>query len=136
MADYAAYTKDPKILTEYVRQNMTRQITEQYADEGIIHVLTAGATLEKGISDSIQQSEAGAFYLSMDPQMSRKITETLHNQIEQVVQSGGQPIFLTSPAIRMYLKQFVDKILPTVPVLSYTELEPDIEIQSIGVVNI
>ena len=136
LADYAAYTKDPKILTEYVRQNMTRQITEQYADEGRIHVLTAGATLEKGISDCIQQSEAGAFYLSMDPQMSRKITEVLHNQIEQVVQSGGQPIFLTSPSIRMYLKQFVDKILPTVPVLSYTELEPDIEIQSIGVVNI
>ncbi len=136
LADYAVYTKDPKVLTEYVRQNMTRQITEQYADEGVIHVLTAGATLEKGISDSIQQTEAGGYYLSMDPQMSRRITEALHSQIERVIQTGGQPIFLTSPSIRMYLKQFIEKILPTVPVLSYTELEPNIEIQSIGVVNI
>ncbi|CRK80900.1 flagellar biosynthesis protein FlhA [Neobacillus massiliamazoniensis] len=136
LADFAAYTKDPKVLTEYVRQSLTRQITEQYAENGVIHVLTAGAKLEKGISDSIQQTEAGGYYLSMDPNISRKITETLQEQIEHVMNAGGQPIFLTSPNIRMYLKQFVDKILPTVPVLAYTELEPTIEIQSIGVVNI
>jgi flagellar biosynthesis protein FlhA len=136
LADYAVYTKDPKVLTEYVRQSLTRQITEQYADAGVINVLTAGATLEKGISDSIQQTEAGVHYLSMDPQMSRKIIEELQGQMERVVKAGGQPIFLTSPSIRMYLKQFVDKIMPSVPVLSYTELEPTIEIQSIGVVNI
>ncbi|NRD79417.1 flagellar biosynthesis protein FlhA [Bacillus sp. BRMEA1] len=136
LADYAVYTKDPRVLTEYVRQSLTRQITDQYAENGVIHVLTAGATLEKGISDCIQQTEAGVYYLSMDPQTTRRITEELQGQIERVVNSGGQPIFLTSPNIRMYLKQFVDKIMPTVPVLAYTELEPDIEIQSIGVVNI
>lgn len=136
LADFAVYTKDPRVLTEYVRQSLTRQITEQYADEGVIRVLTAGATLEKGISDSIQQTEAGGYYLSMDPQTTRKITEELQEQIGRVVKAGGQPIFLTSPNIRMYLKQFVDKIMPTVPVLAYTELEPEIEIQSIGVVNI
>lgn len=136
LADYAAYTKDPRVLTEYVRQSLTRQITEQFAENGVIHVLTAGSTLEKGISDSLQQNEAGVYYLSMDPQTSKRITEELQGQIERVVKAGSQPIFLTSPSIRMYLKQFVDKIMPTVPVLAYTELEPDIEIQSIGVVNI
>lgn len=136
LADYATYTKEPRVLTEYVRQSLTRQITEQYAENGVIQVLTAGATLEKGISDSIQQTEAGIYYLSMDPQTSKRITEELQGEIERVVKAGGQPIFLTSPSIRMYLKQFVDKIMPTVPVLAYTELEPDIEIQSIGVVNL
>ncbi|CEG25927.1 flagellar biosynthesis protein FlhA [Bacillus sp. B-jedd] len=136
LADFSVYTKDPRVLTEYVRQSLTRQITEQYAEDGIIHVLTAGATLEKGISDSIQQTEAGGYYLSMDPQLSRKITEELRDQIDRVNKAGGQPIFLTSPSIRMYMKQLIDKVMPTVPVLAYTELEPDIEIQSIGVVNI
>ncbi|WML56290.1 flagellar biosynthesis protein FlhA [Neobacillus sp. PS2-9] len=136
LADYAVYTKEPRVLTEYVRQSLTRQITEQFSEGGVINVLTAGATLEKGISDSIQQTEAGGYYLSMDPQTSRRITEVLQEQIERVVKAGGLPIFLTSPNIRMYLKQFVDKIMPTVPVLAYTELEPNVEIQSIGVVNI
>ncbi|NHC42297.1 flagellar biosynthesis protein FlhA [Bacillus sp. MM2020_1] len=136
LADYAVYTKEPRVLTEYVRQSLTRQITEQYSEAGVINVLTAGATLEKGISDCIQQTDAGGYYLSMDPQTSRRITEVLQEQIDRVVKAGGLPIFLTSPSIRMYLKQFVDKIMPTVPVLAYTELEPTIEIQSIGVVNI
>ncbi len=136
LADFAVYTKEPRVLTEYVRQSLTRQITEQYSEDGIINVLTAGATLEKGISDCIQQTEAGGYFLSMDPQTSRKITEVLQEQIDRVIKAGGLPIFLTSPSIRMYLKQFVDKIMPTVPVLAYTELEPNIEIQSIGVVNI
>lgn len=136
LADFSVYTKDPRVLTEYVRQSLTRQITEQYSEDGVIHVLTAGATLEKGISDSIQQTEAGGYYLSMDPQLSRKITEELRDQIDRVNKAGGQPIFLTSPSIRMYMKQLIDKVMPTVPVLAYTELEPDIEIQSIGVVNI
>jgi flagellar biosynthesis protein FlhA len=136
LADFATFTKETKVLTEYVRQSLTRQITEQYADNGVIRVLTAGATLEKGISDYIQQSESGVYYLSMDPQMSRRILEELQEQIEKVLKVGGQPVFLTSPNIRMYLKQFVDKIMPTIPVLSYTELEPDVEIQSIGVVNV
>jgi flagellar biosynthesis protein FlhA len=136
LADYAIYTKDTKVLTEYVRQSLARQITEQYAENGVIQVLTAGATLEKGISDCIQQTENGAYFLSMDPQLSRKITEVLKQHIEQIVKAGGQPIFLTSPQIRMHLKQLVDKVMPAVPVLSYTELMPDIEIQSIGVVNI
>ncbi|MEH7107165.1 MULTISPECIES: flagellar biosynthesis protein FlhA [Bacillaceae] len=136
LADYSQYTKEPRVLTEYVRQSLTRQITEQFAEQGVIQVLTAGATLEKGISDSIQQSEAGVYYLSMDPNLSRRIGEELQHEISRVIQAGGQPIFLTSPNIRMYLKQFVDKIMPTVPVLAYTELEPDVEIQSIGVVNI
>ncbi|HJV47272.1 MAG TPA: flagellar biosynthesis protein FlhA [Bacillota bacterium] len=136
LADYVPYTKETKVLTEYVRQSLTRQITEQFADNGIIRVLTAGSTLEKGISDYIQQSESGVYYLSMDPQMSKRIIDELKEEIERVLRAGGQPIFLTSPNIRMYLKQFVDKIMPTIPVLSYTELEPDIEIQSIGVVNV
>lgn len=136
LTDFATYTKEPKVLTEYVRQSLTRQITEQFAGNGVIQVLTAGSSLEKGISDYIQQSESGVYYLSMDPQMSRRILEEIQEQIEGVLKSGGIPIFLTSPNIRMYLKQFVDKIKPTIPVLSYTELEPHVEIQSIGVVNI
>jgi len=136
LADFSVYTKDPRVLTEYVRQSLTRQITEQYAENGVIHVLTAGATLEKGISDSLQQTEGGGYYLSMEPQLSRKITDELRDQIDRVNKAGGQPIFLTSPSIRMYMKQLIDKVMPTVPVLAYTELEPDIEIQSIGVVNI
>ncbi len=135
LADYAVYTKDPKVLTEYVRQSLSRQITEQYAENGIIRVITAGASLEKAISEGIKQTEHGP-YFSLDAEMSERIYGRLQEEIQRAVQVGMQPIFLTSPAIRMHLKQMVDKIAPSIPVLAYSELESEVEVQSIGVMNL
>lgn len=136
LADYASYTKDPDILTEYVRQKLSRQITRQYAESGQpLRVITAGAGLEKKLSESIQQTEHGN-YVAMEPELSQRIHQVLNEQVSRLVQTGQQPIILCSPAIRMYLRQVVDRIMSEVPVLSYNELEPDVEIQSVGMVNV
>lgn len=136
LADYASLTKDPDILTEYVRQALARQITLQFTVQGDpLQVITAGASLEKKIADSIQQSEQGN-YLSIDPESSQHIYQEVMEQVKRIQQTGVQPILLTSPAIRMYLRQFLERYIPDLPILSYNELEPDVEVQSIGVVNV
>ncbi|MFD2371312.1 flagellar biosynthesis protein FlhA [Brevibacillus sp. GCM10020057] len=136
LADHALYTKDPDVLTEYVRQAMSRQITLQYTEPGQpLRVLTAGAGLEKAISERIEQSEQGS-YLAMDPETSQRIYQTMSAEVSKMINSGQQPIILASPAIRMYLRQLLDRMMPDVPVLSYSELEPHVEVQSVGMVNI
>jgi flagellar biosynthesis protein FlhA len=136
LADYAESTRDPDVLTEYVRQALSRQITRQYTTAGSpMQVITAGASLEKTIADAIQQTEHGN-YLSLDPEMSQLVYQKVLEQVQRVQQSGIQPILLTSPAIRMYLRQFLERYMPDLPILSYNELEPDVEVQSIGVVNV
>lgn len=136
LADYASLTKNPDVLTEYVRQALSRQITLQFTTQGDpLKVITAGASLEKRIADSIQQSEQGN-YLSIDPESSQLIYQEVMEQVNRIQQTGVQPILLTSPAIRMYLRQFLERYIPDLPILSYNELEPDVEVQSIGVVNV
>lgn len=136
IADHASFTKDPDVLTEYVRQALARQITLQFSSQGdTLKVITAGASLEKRIADAITQSEQGNF-LSLDPDTSQKVYQEVVQQMTKVQQMGVQPILLTSPAIRMYVRQFLERYIPDLPVLSYNELETDIEIQSVGVVNI
>jgi flagellar biosynthesis protein FlhA len=136
LADYGPYTKDTDLLTEYVRQSLSRQITLQFAAPGEpLQVITAGPSLEKGISDSIQQTEQGN-YMAIDPDTSQRIFAALSEQVNRMLQMGQQPIILTSPAIRMYMRQLVERMMPEIPVLSYNELEPEIEIQSVGVVSI
>ena len=136
LADHAVYTKDPDVLTEYVRQAMSRQITLQYTEPGQpLRVLTAGPGLEKAISERIQQSEQGS-YLAMEPEMTQRIYQAMSSEVSKMVNSGQQPIILTSPAVRMYLRQLLDRMMPDVPVLSYSELEPHVEVQSVGMVNI
>jgi flagellar biosynthesis protein FlhA len=136
LADHASYTKDPEVLTEYVRQSLSRQITLQYASPNqALQVITAGASLEKKFADSVHRTDQGN-YLSIDPEASQLILQKITEQASQLQQSGVQPILLTSPAIRIYMRQFVERFAPELPVLSYHELEPDIAIQSVGVVNI
>ncbi|AIQ13334.1 flagellar biosynthesis protein FlhA [Paenibacillus durus] len=136
LADYGTYTKDPDVLTEYVRQSLSRQITQQFSQSGeTLKVITVGPTLEKKIAESVQQSEQGS-YLALDPVSTQTVYQRLSEQINRLMQSGQQPIVLTSPTIRMYLRQVIERTMQDIPVLSYSELEPNIEIQSVGVVNL
>ena len=83
----------------------------------------------------MQQSDQGS-YLALDPSSSQMIYHRLNEQINKAIQSGQQPVILTSPTIRMYLRQLLERTMQDIPVLSYSELEPSVEIQSMGVVNL
>ncbi len=135
LADYGKYTKDPDVLTEYARQSLSRQITQQYASPmEPLKVITVSPSVEKKIAEAVQQSDQGS-YLALDPASSQAIYQRLTEQVNRLVQAGQQPIILTSPTIRMYLRQLLERSLQDIPVISYSELEPSIEVQSVGVVS-
>lgn len=136
LADYAGMTKDPDILTEYVRQALSRQITSQFAANGeTLRVITVGPAAEKKITESVQQTEHGS-YLALDPVSTQTLYQRINEQLNKLAQAGAQPVILASPTIRMYVRQLLERSLQDVPVLSYNELEPNVEIQSVGVVNL
>jgi flagellar biosynthesis protein FlhA len=136
LADYGKMSTDTDLLAEYVRQALARQITSQYVDQGgTLKVITLSGRVEKMIADSVQQTEHGN-YLSMDPNDSQRILEALASQVEQLSLMEESPVILCSPAVRMYLRQLIDRYFPQVPTLSYNELEANVEVQSLGLVNI
>jgi len=129
-------TSDTDVLTEYVRQALARQITRQYVQDGSqLKVITVPAKLEKIIADSVQQTEHGN-YLAMDPQESQNVLESIAKEVERVSYMEQTPIILCSPGIRMYLRQLTERYFPQIPILSYNELDANVEIQSVGVVTV
>ncbi|APC48615.1 flagellar biosynthesis protein FlhA [Virgibacillus halodenitrificans] len=136
LADFARLTNDTELLAEYVRQALSPQITKQYVHEDMsLRVITVSGKIEKMVAENIQQTEHGN-YLSLDPETQQEIIKTIHHEVEKLAIQEETAILLCSPAIRMYLKQLVERFLPQVVVLSYNELEPTVEVQSVGVVNI
>jgi flagellar biosynthesis protein FlhA len=136
LADFAKMTKDTDLLTEYVRQGLSRQISKSFvAENEPLHVITLGGTVEKRIADSVQQTEHGN-YLSLDPNDSQMIFDSITRELESGRSFDQSLVILCSPAVRMYVRQLIERYLPEVPVLSYNELEPDLEVKSVGVVNI
>ncbi len=136
LADFSKMSSDTDLLAEYVRQALARQITNHFVQEnGNLKVVTMSGKAEKLIADSIQQTEHGN-YLSMDPTDSQRLLETIASQIEQLSLMEESPIILCSPAVRMYVRQLTERYFPQVPILSYNELEANVEVQSVGVVNV
>lgn len=136
LADFAKMTKDTDLLTEYVRQGLSRQISKSYTNENEpLHVITLGGSVEKKIADAVQQTEHGN-YLSLDPQDSQVIFDSITSELESGRSFDQSVVLLCSPAVRMYVRQLIERYLPDVAVLSYNELEPELEVKSVGVVNI
>ncbi|MFF2448085.1 flagellar biosynthesis protein FlhA [Neobacillus sp. NPDC058068] len=135
MADHAVYTKNPDILTEYVRQGLSRQLSSQHTQNGVIHALRVGAGIEKKLAESIQRTEQGDI-LALDPESSQRMLHSFTESIQQASQLGIRPIILTSAGIRMFVRQVTEIAFGDIPILSYNELEPNVEVQSVGVVNL
>ncbi|USK61225.1 flagellar biosynthesis protein FlhA [Peribacillus asahii] len=136
LADYGKMSSDTDLLTEYVRQNLARQITNTLVGgEQRLQVITVSGKVEKIIADAVQQTEHGN-YLSLDPNNSQLILETLAAKLEELALMEQQPIVLCSPAVRMYVRQLTERYFPNVPIISYNELEASVEVQSVGVVDV
>ena len=135
LADYAPVTKDTDMLTEYVRQALTRAITKRFFNGKRSKVITLDQELEQIIIDSVQQTDYGT-YLSINPDIGQRIAGSLIKEVQSVMSLGEQPIILTSPMVRMYFKRIADGVMPGLIVLSYNEIDPSIEVQSVGMVSI
>ncbi|PUU89693.1 MAG: flagellar biosynthesis protein FlhA [Halanaerobium sp.] len=135
LADHAARTKDQTILTEYVRQGLSRQISNQFTDENNnLNVFTIDPQKEEKLANSLEQSDQGN-YLSLQPAEAQNLINSIVQQAKQLLEQGREPILLTSPMIRRPIKEMVHRTFSDLTVLSFNELESDVELQVQGVVN-
>ncbi len=136
LADYAPTTHDTDILTEYVRQNLKRAISNQYFNNNeTTSVVTLDPTVEQQIMDSVKQTEQGS-YLALDPDYTQKLMRSLHEETNKLEELGRTPILITSPIVRMYLKKLTAEQFRSLQVLSYNEIDSDVELQSVGMVTV
>ncbi|WP_425402671.1 flagellar biosynthesis protein FlhA [Fervidicola ferrireducens] len=135
LGDYSSLTKDTELLTEYVRQRLKRLITSRFFPDKKANVITLDRDLEEYILNSISQTENGT-YISIEPDVVQKVISSLIEKINQAARLGIQPVVLTSPLVRRHFKKIIENSLPNIPVLSYGEIDPNIEIRSVGTVKL
>jgi len=130
LGDYAPRTKDPVLLTEYVRHRMARAICTRYRDaENALHVVTLDPALEDRIRAGFEHNEHGLF-IRMSPQAVETTCQLIATEMEQLIVANHSPILLVSPQIRPAVKQMTASHLPQLIVLSYNEVTRDTRIES------
>ncbi len=136
LADYATSTKNTDLLTEYVRQSLSRYITKPYISEDrVLYLLTLDPSLEDMLSNSIQHTEKESF-LSLDPNIAQKLIRKIESMIKSFEQSQSIPLLLCSPTIRLNLKRLIERYIPQLVVLSHSEIDSNINLKSLGMVSI
>jgi len=135
LADYASTTRDTDILTEYVRQSLKRAISNKFFPTNeTTSVVTLDPKLEQEIMASVKQTENGA-YLTLDPEKSKGIMKSVGNEVAKLENLGKNPIVITSPIVRVYFKRLTEDYYKDLIVVSYNEIENNIELQSVGMVT-
>jgi flagellar biosynthesis protein FlhA len=136
LADVGNLTKDADLLTEHVRQALSRQITRQYqTPDGLLPLITMNQELENQVAGAIQDSGQGA-YLGLNPNVAQAIINGLDEKMEQFSFNNYQPLLLCSPLIRPHIKKLVERFIPNLVVLSHNEVAQDVRIEALGVVDI
>jgi flagellar biosynthesis protein FlhA len=135
LADYATITKDPEMLTEFVRQSLARTIVEPLsAVEGTLSVISLEREVEELLADAVQLSEQGS-YLAIEPASAQKIINGIRRHVERFDQLGASPVLIAGPNIRRHLKKMTERFIPALTVLTPNEIPPQLKIQSLGVVT-
>lgn len=135
LADYGATTRDTDVLTEYVRQSLKRAISRRFFPANETNsVVTLDPKIEQEIMGSIKQTETGA-YLNLDPARSKAILNSVEKEMQKLENLGKSPIIITSPIVRIYFKRLTEDYFKELIVVSYNEIESDIELQSVGMVT-
>ncbi|MCI8495453.1 MAG: flagellar biosynthesis protein FlhA [Lachnospiraceae bacterium] len=136
LADHAATTRDTDVLTEYARQSLKRAISSKYFPTNeVTSVITLDPKVEQEIMASVKQTEQGA-YLTLDPERTKELMSILESEIKKLEDLGKSPIIITSPIVRMYFKKLTEDYFRDLIVISYNEVESNIELQSVGMVSL
>ncbi len=135
LADHATTSRDTDVLTEYTRQSLKRAISNRYfMPNEATSVITLDPNVEQEIMSSVKQTEQGA-YLTIDPERTKLIMASVETEIAKLENLGKNPIIVTSPIVRMYFKKMTEEYFKDLIVVSYNEIDSNVELQSVGMVT-
>ncbi len=131
LADYIEQTRDPDTLTEYVRQNLSKRITRMYLTDGTLYALALSPKTEARLIHLINEGREDEFIDIVLNKLYKKISK----EIEKFVQFQATPVLLTSANLRRYVRKALEPYLPQLAVLSYNELEKQVNMKILGLID-
>ena len=132
MADYSTQVRDIDVLTEYVRQDLSRTIVGGYLSESDrLYVATLEPALEEQVNASIQRTDHGAF-LTLDPGIVYAMVDQFRNLQEKFDQVSAKPVLLCVPIVRFHLRRLLERFIPGLAVLSHNEVPSQVTVQALG----
>ncbi len=131
LADYIEQTRDPDLLTEYVRQRLAKRITRLYSTNGTLYAMILSPKVETKLTALVQEGKEEEFLdlliNGLYPKLSQEVTKFTQYQ--------AMPLLITSSSIRRHIRKVLENYTPNLVVLSYNELDRQLNLKVIGVID-
>ncbi|MPM35669.1 Flagellar biosynthesis protein FlhA [bioreactor metagenome] len=135
LADYGTITKNPDDLTEYVRQNLSRVITNRFLSDDDIAVMALDSKLEQLIIEKTKRTEMGTVTI-LEPSQLQSIFKSTREIMDKMDIQGKKPVAITAPVVRSKFKKIIEQIAPSLTVLSYAEVDQSMELHIENIIKI
>jgi flagellar biosynthesis protein FlhA len=130
LLDYAPSSKDPEILTEFVRQGLSRVIAKQYAaPDGAIHAMTLDPVFETVLSQAIDSGS------TLHPDTVSKLIKAVEAAVKGDSSKMNRIIILCSAQVRRFLRKIMERFFPSIVILSSAEIAPAVKLYTSGMVR-
>jgi flagellar biosynthesis protein FlhA len=125
-------TRNVMMITEHVRARLARQISNMNTNEqGFMPLVTLSPQWEQTFAESLV-GQGDDRQLSMPPSKLQEFITQLRSTFERQAMMGEQPVLLTSPTIRPFVRSIVERFRPMTVVMSQNEIYPKAKIKTVG----
>ncbi len=132
IAEASSYTQSVQPITEHVRSRLARQICASHTTaDGYLPLITMSPQWEQDFAESII-GDGDDRQLAMVPSRLQEFIKDLREAFEAAGEQGEAPVLLTSPGIRPFVRQIVERFRAQTPVLSQSEVHPQAKLKTIG----
>ena len=131
LSDFIEVEKDIDKLTEYVRQALAPLITKLYAVNGNLYAAILHPLLESELVGYIEKGNHAEFMKVV----AEGVKPQLEKAMENFTRVGAEPVLVTAPEIRRFMKQVLDNYLPQYHVISYAELDKGANLKVVAVIE-
>lgn len=132
ISEACGYSRNITSIVEHVRARLARQISDSATDAGgIIPLVTLSPEWEQAFADSIA-GDGEERHLVMPPTQLQQFIQSVRQTFERFAIMGESPVLLTSPGIRPFVRQIIERFRATTMVMSQNEIHAKAKIRTLG----
>ena len=136
IAEIAPHVRRTEQIVEHVRIRMAQQICGDLTEGGILKVLRLGNRWDLAFHQALKRDAKGEVReFDIDPRQLEEFGNDATKAVRKHMDAGERFAIVTAPEARPYVRMIVERLFPTLPVLSHVEIAKGVEIKVLGSVS-
>lgn len=136
IAEIAPHVRRSEQVAEHVRTRLAQQICGDLSDNGVLNVVRLGNRWDLAFHQSLKRDGKGdVVEFDADPRLIEQFATEASAAIRKFTENGTSIVLAVTPEARPYVRMILERVFPTLPILSHVEVARTAEIRALGAIS-